>query len=341
MALVASAGAIAPDATGAQPTGGATFKAFKSVSIHDGSIGIFAQLTGGVGPLKASAANDLGLWLKDGGTFRLAFRTGQTVGGKTIKSLVTFLPGAGSPGQGRGWVGRYGEGEAHVLALFTDKTQGILLQNLDDHTPSILSLSGSITDGPPDIGDATFASYSFPAHNDAGATSFAATLNVDAASHVTKADVRGIFLSSNSGDAYKPLARIGKPSGILSAAFSKLSDPVLSEDGSVAFTGTLNGGTAKGLATKTLWWKPAGQRLQLLAQGGAATVGDLSGAQWNSFDSLAITDRGPLFAAKLVPNKTNVTSKTASGVWACDFTGALRLLFRTGDTTIIARLTEH
>ncbi len=47
---------------------------------------------------------------------------------------------------------------------------------------------------------------------------------------------------------------------------------------------------------------------------------------------MAITDRGPLFAAKLVAKKGGVTSKTASGVWACDFDGKPRKLFRTGDT---------
>ena len=62
------------------------------------------------------------------------------------------------------------------------------------------------------------------------------------------------------------------------------------------------------------------------------SAGDIPDSQWKSFDSLAITDRGPLFAASLVPGKGGVTAKNATGVWACDFTGAPRLLFRTGDT---------
>ena len=36
-----------------------------------------------------------------------------------------------------------------------------------------------------------------------------------------------------------------------------------------------------------------------------------------------------------MPGEGGVTAKSASGVWACDFTGAPRLLFRTGDTNII------
>jgi hypothetical protein len=57
------------------------------------------------------------------------------------------------------------------------------------------------------------------------------------------------------------------------------------------------------------------------------------GRQWKSFPSLAIAaNRGPIFTATLVPGKGGVVKSTASGVWAVDFTGELRLLFQTGDT---------
>ena len=317
---------------GAATTGSATFKAFKSVAIHARKVAIFAQLTAGSGTPKTTAANDLGLWIENGFGIKLALREGQVVGGKTIKTLVSFLPGASSPGQGRGWLGSDGDPEVHALAFFTDKTQGVVLRNLDENTASILSLSGTTTDGAPDITNAAFATYGLPARNDASATTFAATMRVDATSGVTKADARGIFLNPARAGKFTPLARLGQSAGVNSAAFSKFSDPVLSPDSSVAFLATLKGGTAKGLLAKTLWWKPAGQPLALFAQGGTATVGDLPGAQWKSFTSVAITDRGPLFAATLVPGKGGVTAKTASGIWACDFTGTPRALFRTGDT---------
>ncbi len=315
---------------------GAKFKAFKSVAISDrssGSLGIFAQLAAGTGTApKTTAANDLGLWIVERGTLSLALREGQLVEGKTIKTLVSFLPGAGSPGQGRGWLGNDGDPEVHALAIFTDKTQGVVLKNTDLSAPQIISVTGATADGAPDIAGATFATYGPPARNEAGATTFLATLKVDATSGVTKADARGIFLNPASTGKFTPLARIGKPAGVNSAVFSKLSDPVLSPDSGVAFLATLKGGTAKGQLTKTLWWKPVGQPLTLLAQGSARPGLDLPAeAQWKSFDSIAITDRGPLFAAKLVANKGGVTAKTATGVWACDFDGEPRALFRTGD----------
>ncbi len=231
--VIARGGDIAPDASGALPMGGATFKSFKAVAIHGGSIGIFAQL-------KATGASDIGLWPKDGTSpLKLALCEGQTIGTMTV--------GIGG---------------------------------------------------------------------------------------VTKADSRGIFLSDGTG-SYTPLARLGKPSGILGANFATLKDPVLSDDNAIAFTAILKGGTAKGLATKTICWQPAGGTLTLLAQGGTRPGADLpADAQWKDFTSLAIAGggRGPIFAATLVPGKGTVTAKTATGVWACDFTGAPRALFRTGDT---------
>lgn len=51
------------------------------------------------------------------------------------------------------------------------------------------------------------------------------------------------------------------------------------------------------------------------------------------FDSLAIAaNRGPLFVATLMPGKGGVNATNNRGLWATDFSGHLRLLFRTHDT---------
>ncbi len=304
LSAIAQSGDLAPDA------GGARFKKFKAVAVRSGCLAIFAQL-------KAPAASDLGLWLKVGASpLKLALREGQTIEGKTVKTLISFMPGKDSPGQGRGWLTTTGTGVAFALTLFTDKTQGIVVANANGDT-SILTRS----DAPTTIFDASltgasFASYSVPAINESANTAFLATLKIGPGG-VTKADARGIFLGDDDAQ-YTTIARIG-------ADFSTLGDPVLSANSSVAFTATRKGSTAK-----TLWWKPAGQPLRLLAQTGTA-AGDLPGSQWESFTSLAITDRGPIFAAQLVP-KRGVTASSASGVWVCDLGGNPRLLFRTGET---------
>ena len=72
--------------------------------------------------------------------------------------------------------------------------------------------------------------------------------------------------------------------------------------------------------------------LKLVAQGGQRPSMDLPvDAQWDSFQSLGILKgRGPIFTATLVVGKGGVTAASSKGVWALDFTGVPRLLFRTG-----------
>ncbi len=333
---IARTGEVAADA------GDAKFKSFKAVALHggsSGSIGFLAQLTGGTGTSKVTAANDWGVWVREPfDVLRLVYRDGFDLGNsEKVASFLSFQPGIGSPGQGRGWLSRSGSGVGIgvVLSLntLTDKSKAIVLGR--DGGTTYLARTGVVgTNFAPALAGASFATFRYPAMNDALANTFYATMKVGAGG-VTKADAGGIFTSSadfsSSLAPYALLARIGKPAGVNDANFSTLSDPVISADGGIAFTATLKGGTAKGLLTKTLWWKPSGEPLELLAQGGTATVGDIAAAQWKSFTSLAITDRGPLFSATLVPGKGGVTAKTASGIWACDFTGTPRALFRTGD----------
>ena len=319
---IALTGAVAADA------GGAKFKSFKAVALRGGSLGFLGQLTGGTGANKVTADNDRAEWVREpGAALHLVYRDGFDLGNSSIvASFASFQPGIGSPGQGRGWLSHNQQGLVLSLNTFTDKTSALVFGGYGGDI--FLARTGVV--------GASFASFHFPAMNDALQNTFFAMMKVGAGG-VTKANAGGIFLGSadfNSSLApYALLARTGTASGVLGATFSTLKDPVLSPDGGVAFPAVLKGGTVKGLATKTLWWKPAAQPLALLAQGGQRPGLDLPAlAQWRAFTSLAITDRGPLFAATLVAGKGGVTAKTATGVWACDFTGAARVLFRTGDT---------
>ncbi len=327
-AIEARTGDVAPGFDGTQTVGGAVFKNFEVAALSGSSLCIFAELSGGTGLLKATSNNDLGLWIKDGtGALRLALREGDTVSGKIIKTLVSFVPGKDSAGQGRGWLTNPGTGTVMALAFFTDKTQGIVTAKAGGNA-AIVSLSGAIgTSAAPALSGATFASYGFPAMNDNGTNTFLGTMKVGAGG-VTKTNAKAIF-TGDSASPFEILAQAGSPAGATGATFATLEDPLLAADNGVTFVATLKG--VKGLAANSLWWKPAGGALTLLAQGGGE-AGDISGSQWKSFDSLAITNRGPIFIASLLAGKGGVTSKNASGVWACDFSGAPRLLFRTGDT---------
>lgn len=331
--VLASVGDIAPDASGAQPTGGPVFRSFQTVDIRAGVIGIFAQLTGGQGAAKVTAANDFGLWIKNGsGPFRLALREGQLVGNKTISTMLVFPPGKVTTGQGRGWLTKPSGTGGVVMALvtFTDKTRAIVSAEVGGVVGIVSSVEATGTLGGPNLPGAFFASFGFPATNDRETYTFAASLRVGAGG-VGKTDARGIFVSEPDG-SFSRLAGISQPSGILGSAFSVLSDPILSADDGVAFLATLKGGTIAKTAASTLWWKPSDGALRLLAQGGADAA-DVPGAKWAAFTNLGITGggRGPVFAATLLSGQGGVTKSNDTGVWACDFLGQPRLIFREGD----------
>jgi uncharacterized delta-60 repeat protein len=343
--VIAQAGTVALDSAGTPLADGAKFKSFKGVAISGDYTAVLAQLA-------APATSDAGLWVKDGSDpLKLVLREGQTLSiGETIKTLVSFAAGNGSPGQGRGWLIEKPASGAEVmaLALFVSKRQGIVV--VDTANPAnplvrpVRLVSGVAGPGGPfvtGVANPTFASYGPPARNSGLFTAFRGALTVNTANGVTKANASAIFSGPTAGGFYPAVARVGDDAGTTGAQFSVVKDPVLAGDDTFVFPATLKGTTVKGPSAKTLWWLPAGRAFGLLAQGGVNTsiVGnDLpTGAQWKTFDSLAVAAvRGPIFTGKLIPNLGDVTKATASGVWAMDFTGTLRTLFRTGDTTIIA-----
>jgi sugar lactone lactonase YvrE len=323
VALVAQAGDTAPEA----------------VAVEGESVAIFAQLAGGTGAQKATAANDYGLWLKDAThPLRLVLREGQVVGTRTINTLTTFAVGAGSPGQGRGWLTQTGSFGPRVLALAfftgTDKAQAVLGVGFGG---GVGVLAQNKPGGPlPDIAGATFASFGLPAINPDGKSAFLASLAVTPGGPATVANARGLFVDYGN-PTYTKIARVTETAPASGTTFSLLKDPVLAGDNAIAFPATLKATTTvKGFATTTLWWKTNYGSLQLLAQGGPRPAGKpIPGlpiaAQWTSFPSLAIAaDRGPIFSATLLAGKGNVTAASANGVWATDYAGIVRLLFRTG-----------
>lgn len=334
---VAVANAIAPDETNARVWGGPTFKMFKAIAVAGGSIAIHGQVAGGVGALRTTAANDTGLWLEDETHWMTqVLRKGQLVGNRKIATLTTFAVGSGSPGQGRGWLTQT-PGGPRVLALVTftgaDKAQAVLSAGFDD----ILIVAQNNPDSAlPDIAGASFASYGMPAMNAAGTSAFLASLLVKPGGSATAANARGLFIDYDIG-TYLKIARVTEPAGQTGSTFSLLKDPVLADDSAAAFPATLKPTAAvRGFAATTLWWKTRAGSLQLLAQGGPRPAGQpIPGlpieAQWTAFPSLAIaSERGPIFTGTLLAGKGGVTAATAHGVWATDYAGVTRLLFRTG-----------
>lgn len=323
-AVVARAGDIAPDLDGALPTGGAVFGSFKEVALNGGSVAFLAQLTGGTGAEKVTTGTDMGVWIKEsGGLLRLAVREGDSRSGKTIKTLVSFATGNGSPGQGRGWLTVRGSGLALALAQFTDKSWGVINARPGaSGAVSIVAQTGTIgaADSPAHAG-ASFAGLGIPAENSAGTVTFLGSMTVGLGD-VTKANARGIFRSA-AGSSTGPFSLVFREDEVLS-----LKDPVLAEDGGLAFPATLRFARP----VPTLWWQPPGGGLSTVASAGQQAGPDLPAeARWKTFQSLAIANhRGPIFAATLAAGKGGVTAANATGVWATNLSNSPRLLFRTG-----------
>jgi hypothetical protein len=319
--------------------GDAKFKSFKVVALRGGSLGFLAQITGGTGASKVTPARDMGLWVQESNAVlhRVYLDSFDLGNDDIVGSFVSFQPGLGSPGQGRGWLIHNQQGLVLTLNTLTDrnKTKAVVFGGFGGDT--LLARTGEAgTNLAPALNGASFASFHFPAMNDVLQSTFYATMKVGAGG-VTKADAGGIFAGAadfgGNTAPYTLLAQVGHDAGTTGAKFAQLKDPVLSEDGDIAFQATIKGGTVKGAAAQTIWWQHAGQPLALLAQGGARPGPDLPAeAQWKSFTSLAIagSGRGPIFAATLVPGRGGVIKSTASGVWAVDYNGDPRMLFRTG-----------
>lgn len=348
---IAASGDLAPEAL---PGSTAKFKGFKSVALVGNAAGFLAQRAAGTGTPKVTAADDLGCWVRtDAGSLSLAWREGGEIDGRKIRTLTAFTGGNGSPGMGRGWLTNSASGP-QVLARvgFTDGNQAMLVNDLIGGGVTTLTRTKN---GGTGVANTDFASYSVPARNANRDTAFLASLALKPGA-VTRATAPAIFASSpaapsplGSGfaepDIYAPVARLGDDAGMTGGKFSVLKDPVLAADGALAFPATIKGSMVKGLLTKTLWWRPANEALALLAQGGGAhgVPTDLpTGAQWSSFTSLAIAaNRGPIFVGTLVVGKGGATKANASGVWAMDFRGKLRTLFRVGDKLPVDNNPQH
>jgi hypothetical protein len=157
----------------------------------------------------------------------------------------------------------------------------------------------------------------------------------DAAAGVTAANATGIFLRPAGAIAFTAIARQGGAAPMPGAvSFGAFDDTVLSADGEdLAFPATLKGTGITSTTKRSLWWKPPGQSLALLAQAGTQAPGVPLGAKWKVFPSLAVPGGGygPLVLGTLGVGPGTVTSANDIGLWSADSTGHLVLILREGD----------
>jgi len=149
---------------------------------------------------------------------------------------------------------------------------------------------------------------------------------------VTTANDAGIWTLDNT-NTQTLIARIGSGAPGTSANFLTLNDPVLNNNGAVAFRGTLKLPRAQAAAATGIW-STSGGSLQLVAQTGTQAPGYPAGATFSAFTSLGLTDSaGVILLATVTSSRTlGITAANDVGIWQGNSTSDLHLVLRLGQT---------
>lgn len=312
---------------------GIVLQSISSISLRNGQLIALIKVAGKTADV--TKANSTVLYgLTDIGTGVSLFRTGDTITvdmeETTIKSLSILTPPKGSTGHGR-----Y-QGDARVIARVTlaDKRTAILTA-LTNGTVAVLT--NTAKDASTMVAGATWNSFGLPAiDTDGFRYTTLGSLSIGDGD-VSKANDSIIGYSFNAG-AFVKVAREGDDaSGIQGAKYASFLDPLVNENGRVAFVGTAKGSGVKGGNNKGLWFGlPASVGLIARTNHPDFPATDGSGAdidaKWSSFTSLALpggVGSGPLFLAKI--SGKDASKKTSVGLWGVDSKGLVRKLIRNGD----------
>lgn len=308
--LVAVKGDDAPEVDGGY------FKDFTSINLAEDEIVFTATLSGSV-----NAAGNQGAWAwNDSDGAYLLVRKGQqitcTLGRpKTISRIDMLTTVTGSPGQGRSHAG---QGIYTARVACTDGTQLTLMTSAEGVLLPVAQNGLELFPGMKPL------SIGVPSENSLGQVAFLQTFAVKAGS-VTSQNNAGIVLHGVDGwelAVRKGAALQGTPSGTWTA----LLDPVLNNEGALAWSGSVK-------TTTTLpaigYRDTEGTNRMVACKTGAAP--GVSGGTFNTFTSYALPDgMGPVFTATLQIKAGVVTTANDTGVWALDSTGELKMILREG-----------
>ena len=332
---------LAREGGDAPETGGAKFKSFADVSAlgsANGGVLFTAALKSGGGNPRVTGGSDTGAWwLPAGGTEVLSVtREGNPGfnGGETIKSVTVLSALSGSPGHGRGLTA----GDRAIVRLTLGGA--VPRQNIVRAEPGvIIEFAGTGTAiGGNVLPQATWKGMNLPAAGSGGQNLAVLGTLAPNAGGVGSVDGKGIFVSSNGGADWEPLARMTNVAVGFStdgASYVALSDPVISStEASVAFMGTVKGGSVRNSDNAVIWWRRQGAEVAILAREGVEPPGAPAGAKWDTFTSLAFPGggTGPLFTAMLKRGAANgkITAKDDMGLYAADGNGTIREVMREG-----------
>lgn len=313
MQLVAIQGGLAPGAEGA------SFKSFMSFSVAEDEI-LFTAALGG----KVHSGNDIGAWcwnadsglkllIREGQSLKMAGYEQQVVARFDLLNSV-----ASSPGHGRH---QPIAGLHFARILCTDGSQLLCVSGEQQGEWSVVAWSQMETIPgikPLDLGT--------PAGNSLGQMVFLQGFATKPGS-VSSLNNAGIMVHGAKG--WELAVRKGDAvPGLAGATWSSLADPVINDDGAVAWIGNIKGSTLlSGVGSRD-----AAGKVRLVARKGGEAPGT-SGAVFAAFKSFALpSGMGVVFTASLQLKPGLVTAGDDTGVWAVDSQGELCLLIREGQS---------
>jgi len=298
------------------------FASFTKVVLpDDGGVVFLAKLTHGGGGV--TAANDQGLWgVNSKGRLVLLIRKGAPLKiGAATKTVTGFSAlASATPNAGESTFNE--AGTVAVLASFSDRTESVLQVS---RAGAIVAVASTHSDSA-GIPGATVTGFADAELDGAKRTALRATVT---GGGTTKTNNTGIW--SFAGKTHTLLARTGKPApGVPGGVFATLGNPVMNNQGRIAFIGTLN-------SRATGVWADTAGTVKPVAITGAQAPGCPAGAVFSAFQSFALPDQGgPVIMGTLAPGAGVVTSANNTGIWQADSNGTLRIIARTGDSIEIA-----
>jgi hypothetical protein len=165
-----------------------------------------------------------------------------------------------------------------------------------------------------------------PINNANGDIAFSTLLSRNSTSGITGANIRAIFVTSIQ-DALYPVALKGDP--VTEGAYwSSFKDPILNDNGDVAWLGSLSGPAVTKESNTAIWHlrgytegipgvegpqgpqeaRSVSESGTLVAREGSPVPG-IEGANWLKFISVALPNgfpsNGPIFVARIAPDTTS------------------------------------
>jgi len=303
---------------------GSTFKAFYSFVLSDAGLIFSAKVSGP----EVKASGDTGIWIVDNDVVKLlTIKGGEVEPGKLLSSFIAFKSTAFPGGQSRGFSSA---GSITYSGKLSNGVAGILKST--SSSTSMVAGAGSsaeTNDDPNDALTASFLSFGVPAVNASGQTAVVAKLAAGS-SGVTSADNVGLWLIDEDSTQHLVARKNYTAQDTQNAVWSGFSDPLINDNGEVAFRGLLKAGIGDGL-TGTLsgiWYGPPAA-LTAIRQGDAAP-GCGNGVTFSAFTALGFSSGGVVFTAKVAG--TGVSAANDLGIWAADPDGTLQLVQREGNT---------